>query len=63
MKSRPAAEHGNSHESGGLPTMLFAEKPYRKFSRRMDRKLAKLVAQWEHLAAPNALRSGRFGRQ
>jgi hypothetical protein len=37
-----------------------ARGPYRRFTRWLDRELETLVAQWEHTAAPNALRSPPF---
>ena len=40
----------------------FESQAYRRFSRRMDRQLAKLVGRWAHLAAPNALRNAALRR-
>ena len=34
-------------------------RAFRRFSLKMDRRLRKLVAQWIHLSAPNALRIQR----
>ena len=34
-------------------------RAFKQFSLRMDRQLRKLVAEWVHLAAPNALRIQR----
>jgi hypothetical protein len=34
-------------------------RAFRRFSLKMDRQLRKLVAEWVHLAAPNALRIQR----
>ena len=34
-------------------------RAFRRFSLKMDRQLRKLVAEWVHLAAPNALRVQR----
>lgn len=34
-------------------------RAFKRFSLRMDRQLRKLVAEWVHLAAPNALRIQR----
>ncbi len=35
----------------------FESRAYRRFSRRINRQLARLVGRWAHLAAPNALRN------
>ncbi len=34
-------------------------RAFKQFSLKMDRRLRKLVAEWVHLAAPNALRVQR----
>ncbi len=34
-------------------------RAFRRFSLKMDRQLRKLVAEWIHLSAPNALRVQR----
>lgn len=46
--------------------MLVGRRPYDEFCDLIDKHLADLVAQWSHLAAPNAARNGSarqsFGR-
>lgn len=34
-------------------------KRFKRFDRRMDRQLRKLIARWQHAAAPNAQRLRR----
>ncbi len=55
-------KHKTSHRPGktdyGQSDLVdFESRAYRRFSRRIDRQLAKLVDRWAHLAAPNALRN------
>lgn len=40
--------------SGAL--VRFDSRPYRKFERRMDKSLLRLVNRWAEFAAPNAFR-------
>jgi hypothetical protein len=55
-------KHKTSHRPGSADyrqndLVDFESRAYRRFSRRIDRQLAKLVNRWAHLAAPNALRN------
>ena len=52
------ADAGND----GSEEFHFASPAYEAFSRWVDDELARLVSQWEHLAAPAALRIGRISR-
>jgi hypothetical protein len=41
------------HDVSDVPIQV-PRGPYRRFARRIDRELEKLVARWIHAAAPNA---------
>ncbi len=61
--TRPADDQGG--KSAGLLDALefdFSTPAYVRFSQQMDERLLQLVALWQHLAAPNALRIDRGGR-
>ena len=47
------------HDHSDVPIKV-APGPYRRFTRRLDRQLQRLIARWVHMAAPNTLRSPRF---
>ena len=51
---RPAKER--------LTAITFAQEPYTSFNRWMDQELTRLVARWQHLAAPNARQTRSFRR-
>jgi hypothetical protein len=58
--TRPPNDQGG--ESAGLidtPEFDFNTPAYVQFSEHLDVQLTQLVALWQHLAAPNALRIDR----
>lgn len=46
-------------QDDGQPLVRAKTRSFRKFSRKMDRRLAKLVERWAHAAAPSAIRPRR----
>ena len=63
MKSPvPNDKQPTSRANERLSALTFAVEPYTLFNHQMDEQLARLVAQWQHLAAPNAERIGPSSR-
>jgi hypothetical protein len=59
---KPVSRSGDSAQSSNRldsPAIDFNAAPFVSFSARMDSQLEELVAKWQHLAAPRALRVGR----
>jgi hypothetical protein len=61
-------KHKTSHRPGKADyhqsdLVDFESRAYRRFSRHLDRQLARLVDRWAHLAAPNALRNATSRRK
>ena len=59
MKGTPWHFRPDDWADGGDLLVQVDTRSFRKFSRQMDRRLTKLVEEWAHAAAPNALRPRR----
>jgi hypothetical protein len=59
---KPAHSLNDQHNTAELldaPAFDFTTRAYADFGRQLEVQLNQLVAKWQHLAAPNALRAGR----
>jgi hypothetical protein len=56
---QPSGDHPSAAELLDVPELDFTTSAFADFSERLDVQLVQLVARWQHLAAPRALRVGR----
>jgi hypothetical protein len=58
--TRASGDRGKSAELLEPAEINFTSATYIQFNAQMDVQLEHLVARWQHLAAPSALRVGRI---